>query len=73
MSFLELPLLVMFMHNRMSCRTAVQSGFAGTTAPNEPVDDQVMCERIGFLHAMLQETVQYLVASACPHGTHALS
>ena len=38
MSFLELPLLVMFIHNRMSCRTAVQSGFAGTTAPNDPED-----------------------------------
>lgn len=69
MSFLELPLLVMFMHNRMSCRTAVQSGFAGTTAPNDPVDNQVMRERIWFLQAMLQEEVQCIVASACFHDT----
>lgn len=37
MSFLELPLLVVFMHNRMSGRTAAQSAFSGTVAPNAPV------------------------------------
>ena len=37
MSFLELPLLVTFMHNRMSCRTTAQSALTGSTAPNAPV------------------------------------
>lgn len=56
MSFLELPLLVTFIHNRISCRTAVQSGFAGTIAPNDPVKRQT--------HAL----VQVVLACTCCQG-----